>query len=46
MLAEIGAAQPVINVYNKIDICPDGQEFTGLGVAVSGVTERTWTACP
>ncbi|HHT74261.1 MAG TPA: GTPase HflX [Firmicutes bacterium] len=38
VLAEIGAAQPVINVYNKIDICPDGQEFTGLGVAVSGVT--------
>lgn len=38
VLAEIGAAQPVINVYNKIDVCPEGWEFSGPGIAVSGLT--------
>ena len=38
VLSEIGAAQPVINVYNKIDLCPETREFSGAGVAVSGLT--------
>jgi len=38
VLQEIGAAQPVINVYNKTDLCPDWRAVTGQGVAVSGLT--------
>jgi len=38
VLAEIGAAQPVINVYNKIDKIPAGIEAGGAGVPVSALT--------
>lgn len=38
VLAEIGAAQPIINVYNKIDKVPAGREISGAGVPISALT--------
>jgi len=38
VLIEIGATQPVINVYNKIDAGSDIQDYAGSGIAISALT--------
>lgn len=35
VLADLGAAgKPIIDVYNKVDLLPDGGDFSGLGISV------------
>lgn len=35
VLSDLGAAgKPIIDVYNKVDLLPDGGDFSGLGISV------------